>query len=269
MRVIRLYSADRWLAERIATELSPEESILVCGKPSRTTWQPFAHEADLVVVDSRDGPATVALEELSRTPASAAETARCVVLHSDDSGATLEIVGYCGRRATYILLADCKQVGLLIRTIMNDASGVLAGAVATLTLSAALPAECQTLLNVTIGSGFIAGSVKECAACLGRDRGTLGRGLKHLPKVRMTAGDVVDLVKATYAVAAILTNGQSCASIARAVRFRRNDSLRDLLMRVFGLTPEHLTSLAPGVNVERQLRQLLTVWTERRAYRPH
>jgi AraC-like DNA-binding protein len=153
---------------------------------------------------------------------------------------------------------DVKAVGLLIRAYLNNQPNGAAAALAVALVLEFLPPHATEIINASIGSGFAASSVKECAASLRRDRGTLRRHLRDVGDQVLTPRRVMDIVKAVYAITLLRGTGATIRSVSSAVGFTSKMSLPHLLDRSVGLSPKQARDQAGDRQVEERLHGLLT-----------
>jgi hypothetical protein len=149
VKTIILDTTDRMLVNSLSLALSPNERLVV---RKRATLQVDARDqkADLVVVDCRRGALCDGDQDIQAP----------VVFLGREDGVWPQVLTFVGGRPRDLVLPSIDGLGPVVRAYVNNAPF---GAVAALTVSAispALPSGCGVILDLTIGSGFSASTVK-------------------------------------------------------------------------------------------------------------
>jgi hypothetical protein len=260
---IILLSRDPSIASRIASVLRHGERLL--WNHGDLLPSPQHEEAIdyLCVLDVRDQAREDGIRQLSKWRARMGHHARCVAIAASDR-LGIQAVGYLGADVTEVIFPDQDHIELVLRAYLNDASRGVAGAVAMSVLSECLPEQCAPILNATIGSGLAASSVKECAAHAGRDRGTLRRALRNRRTAGLLPRDVVDVAKASYAVALLRCSSLTRTAVAHSIHLQRSTTLDRLLLRTFQCDASEARTEHSSVRLEVYLKSLLTQYRLRK-----
>jgi AraC-like DNA-binding protein len=180
----------------------------------------------------------------------------CAIVSAKDMTRRVETLGYSGSVITGAIFPDAGPVGLLIRAYLNNSPNGFAAAQAVAFVLAVLPVGSAEILNFSICSGFTASSVKECAAILGLDRGTLRRRIQVTGKRAITPRLIIDLAKMSFAIGLLVTTGASVRSISRSIGFNSTASLHHALERLCKLSPVAIREQGHNETLESYLDRL-------------
>jgi hypothetical protein len=254
VKTILLLSDGDDLSSHIAGSLDTDERLVIDHFGVLQLGRRVSNDDCLVVADIRQGQSVAILQEIERLRMATPEELRCVFISDMHALRTPRLLGSVGGLAADVVFANVEPIGLLVRAYLNDPARGLASAIALTMLLEHLPTAAQPMLNALLGSGFAASSVKECASRARRERSALTRML-HPSESHVSPRVVVDLARASYAVVHISASRCSIGVAAKAVRFASRRSLKDLLMRVFEITPEQI--LESRTDAPVLLRRLL------------
>lgn len=255
MKVIRIYSEDTRLLERIRVELHDDER-LVFGPLEGERDAPLAiRELAAVVVDCRFGGSCSVADAIARVRQQADAGVRCIAIVGGLQRHDIEVIGYVGNDAVDVVLADCDVVGSLVRAIVNDASGSAAAAFALAASERYLKDPARSIARLVLGGGGAPSSVKELTVTVNRDRTSLERSFRKASSIAPSA--VLDLVKATYAVALLRRTRLTMLAVAHVTHFSRGSVLDDCVKRVFGRASSDLRSADPEMDINDFLRRLV------------
>lgn len=261
-----LESFDDRLADRIGERLAVDERLVRVGPRSTRSQGAFDQDSDLLVIDCRDesrlGLDSVILRQLQ----AGIPDVPWLLIARNGVVPFVEAVGRHDGTSMAVIVPEVEAGGLLVRACLNNAPNSVAATMAIVLVLRYLPPVAAEVLNASIGSGFVSSSVKECAASLYRDRGTLRRHLQNFDRT-LVPRDVIDLTKATYAIILLRTTRLSLRAVARAVGFTGTTSLSHLLERIFGLSPNRVRETLTTEAIESYLEILLAACMSRAVVR--
>jgi hypothetical protein len=235
VNTILLISTDERLVLRVQRALLGAERLVRCQSGELPSY-PDVLADHLIVVDCRALDRKSMSREIRRVREVVGAEARCAAIMTAPSARNIDvdIVATIRDHVTDVTLFESDSVGDIIRAVLNDMSQTAAAAIALSALTRRLPTPAHKVPCAVLGSGLRASSVKEVAALLQVDRGTLCRGLRH--ETGYTAAELIDLSKACYAVAMLRGSPLPLATILRAARYTEARWLNSLLRRVFDLS---------------------------------
>lgn len=152
------------------------------------------------------------------------------------------------------LLPDRENVGLLVRAILNDRTGVRAELVVLRLTLSIVPRSGHPMLRAILAEEFRPCNVKTVAARMGHDRSKLEKDLRLAggPKPKT----VVALCTVGVAVVLLRSTPKSIAEVAKFIGSPRPGRFRDFVRAHTGLDPEAIRADGPELSAEEYLRTL-------------